>query len=309
MGCAFSAPEISSGLTYYVDPAGAGAGDAFGFPAVFTNDLFTCGGAVVTPVLTQSTDGTSSVFTCNPFYAGSDTSVLCPGVTRSNMGGEYVFSVTITLGGGAITTLYNGFWTVVTTPGTTAITSGTTFTYNAFATEAGSPTTVTQTTTVDSNPSVQTVTYTSYGLTRHIDVPVTSTETSTITKTTTTTGCPALPPRRFVRAIQPAKREPVELAKRVVGYQAFDGVVDSDTATIYSTIVYEPNYNSLGTQTIPGATDTTTATVDGTGATATTTITTRVHDATTEYTTISKTKTTKSTTTVTNFPTTCVVAP
>ncbi|KAK6532484.1 hypothetical protein TWF281_006673 [Arthrobotrys megalospora] len=307
MGCTLSIPELRGSGTYYVDPAGAAAGDAFGVPAVFTTGFFTCsGGPPLVPIVTQTVSGTTSVYTCNSFNAGLDTSLICPGLTRSSMTGEYDMSFTAPFGG-AYTVLDSRQWTVIQVANEIT-TDGTTFTSNAYATVLGGPTTVTQTTTVDDNPATATVTHTSYGRTRHVDVPVTSFTTEIVTKTTSAKTC-ATPAgaRRRIRGASPPELapEPVELVKRQAGYRGFDGTVGPDsTLTIYSTIVYEPNYY-WGTVTVPSTTETTTFTVNGSGETLTLTSTTRVHDATTEYTTISKTKTTQSTTTVTKYPTTC----
>ncbi|KAF3318891.1 hypothetical protein TWF173_005300 [Orbilia oligospora] len=307
MGCTLSVPELVGSGTYYVDPAGAGAGDAFGVPAIFTTGFFTCsGGPPLTPVVTQTVSGTTSIYTCNSFNAGIDTSLLCPSLTRSSMTGEYDMSFTAPLGG-AYTVLDSRQWVVIQIADE-QVTDGTTFTTNAYKTVLGGPTTVTQTTTIDDNPDTATVTHTSYGRTRHVDVPVTSYTTEIVTKTTSakTCGTPTAARRRIRGAspVEPAA-EPVELVKRQAGYRGFDGTLGPDsTLTLYSTVVYEPNY-VWGTVTVPTATETTIFTVNGSGETLTLTSTTRVHDATTEYTTISKTKTEKSTTTVTKYPTTC----
>ncbi|KAK6348015.1 hypothetical protein TWF718_005836 [Orbilia javanica] len=312
MGCTLSVPELLGSGTYYVDPAGAAAGDAFGVPAVFTTGFFTCGGGPpLTPIVTQTVSGTTSVYTCNSFQAGVDTSLLCPGLTRSSMTGAYDMSFTAPLAG-AYTVLDSRQWTVIQIADE-HVTDGTTFTTNAYKTVLGGPTTVTRTTTVDDNPDTATVTHTSYGRTRHVDVPVTSYTTEIITKTTSVKTCstPA-GTRRRIRGVpieNPVAAEPVQLVKREAGYRGFDGTLGpGNTVTLYSTVVYEPNY-VWGTVTIPTSTATAIATVNGSGETITLTSTTRVHDATTEYTTISKTKTEKSTTTITNYPTTCPVLP
>ncbi|KAK6358081.1 hypothetical protein TWF730_007436 [Orbilia blumenaviensis] len=310
MGCTLSVPELAGSGTYYVNPAGAAAGDAFGVPAIFTTGFFTCsGGPPLTPIVTQTVSGTTSVYTCDSFKAGIDTSLLCPGLTRSSMTGEYDMSFTAPIGG-AYTVLDSRQWTVIQIADN-FVTDGTTYTTNAYSTVLGGPTTVTQTTTVDDNPATATVTHTSYGRTRHVDVPVTSYTTEIVTKTTSVKTC-ATPvgARRRVRGVPPAEpvAEPAQLVKRQAGYRGFDGTLGQDsTLTLYSTVVYEPNYGAWGTVTVPSATETTVLTVNGSGQTLTETSTTRVHDATTEYTTISKTKTQKTTTTVTKYPTTCPV--
>ncbi|KAF3908951.1 hypothetical protein ABW20_dc0100014 [Dactylellina cionopaga] len=300
MGCTFSAPEVTNGGTYYVNPVGAAASDAFGFQAAFTTGIFTCAGPLVTPVIVQTLSGATTTYTCNNFNAGHDTSVLCPALPRASMEGEFGFYITIPYNGGQSTLDVRG-WQVITSTDA-VVTSGTTFTINDFSTATAAPSTVTRTLTVDSNQARETVTQTSYGLTRHIDVPVTSTVTSTVTKTTSVKACAA--PVRRVRGVKVAEPEPRQLAKREAGYYGFDGTLGSDaTLTVYSTVKYETDY-SYGTVTANGEPEISTVTVDGDG-TITTTITTRVHDATTTYTTISKTSTTKSTTTITNYPSTC----
>ncbi|KAK6543552.1 hypothetical protein TWF694_000296 [Orbilia ellipsospora] len=287
MGCTLSIPELSGGATYYVNPTGAAAGNAFGIGAIFTADVFTCGGAVVTPAIVHgASTAAQTTYLCNPYTAGKDTSILCPSIARSTMSGTYSFSVYASLGSGSPTTLYSAGFSVVNTA-TPTVTSGTTFTRYTWTTASVStPTTFTLVRELDVGPMF---TVTSYGATRHINIAVTSTITSTVTKVTTAKTCSATAPvRRDIPAIEePEEEEIVQLVKRHNGYKAFDGIIGGGgTVTIYSTILYTPNY--YGTITKYPKTVTATST-ETNSFTATSTIT--VHDHEPTFTTITNSKT------------------
>ncbi|KAF3937816.1 hypothetical protein ABW19_dt0206485 [Dactylella cylindrospora] len=293
MGCTFSSPLGSGGLTWYIDPVGPAAGDSFGLPGFFDDGVFTCGGPVFTPYLTSIASDTSTVYTCAPFHAGYDSSILCPTVTRSDLTGAYNFGFVSLRNDGGLVTAGGNYAFTVTNEAIATVDEDLTLTFSGVATETAGVKTVTETVTEDADVDTATVLVTSYGRTRVVDVPVTSTSTSVITKTTTVKTCPQL---RRVRARDPSPPLPTPVAghlvKREAGYAAFDGYVDEDTTvTVWATTIYETSY--YGTVTINGATETSTATVDEDGETVTQTLTTRVHDATTSFTTISKTKTEK----------------
>ncbi|RVD85459.1 uncharacterized protein DFL_003780 [Arthrobotrys flagrans] len=75
-GNALSVPELSYGGTYYIGPAGANAGDAFGVPAIFTTDFFTLRRWTVIQIADEHvTDGTTFPTNAYKTVLGGPTTV------------------------------------------------------------------------------------------------------------------------------------------------------------------------------------------------------------------------------------------